>query len=451
MARAYEVNFDGIVGQTHNYSGLAFGNVASVDNKNAVSNPKEAALQGLNKMYALYKMGLKQAVLPPLPRPYLQVLEDIGFSGPSPVILRNCTHDDINILYAVSSSASMWTANAATVTSSVDSDDSRLQFTIANLSSKFHRSIEAPSMYIVFKRIFNDETFFRVYPALPQGSFFTDEGAANHTRLCNEYGDKGVNFFVYGRSSFTVLPNVPKKYPARQSVEASHAVVRLNAVDRKHIVYAQQNPEAVDAGVFHNDVIAVGNQNVFLYHEEAYVDTQKVIDELKRKVDELGFYVHFIQVNKDQLSLQDAVQTYFFNSQLVTLPDKTMVLIAPSECENNPKVKVYLDQLLKSDTPIKSVKYFNLRESMRNGGGPACLRLRVVMTDQELNAMHKKVLLDDELYKTLCGWVEKHYRDKLTPADLSDPLLHDEVTEALNELTGILDLGDVFQYQQKPF
>jgi succinylarginine dihydrolase len=442
MSETKEVNFDGIVGQTHNYCGLSYGNVASIDNKGAVSNPKAAALQGLKKMYELYKMGVRQAIIPPLPRPFLPVLRQIGFSGPSSVIIRNATHDDINLLYAVSSSAAMWTANAATVTPSVDSDDSRVQITIANLSAKFHRSIEAPTMYRIFQTIFKDETFFRVYPALPQGNYFSDEGAANHTRLCNEYGDKGINFFVYGRSSFTNLPNIPKNYPARQTLEASHAVVRLNAIDRKHVVFAQQNPEAVDAGVFHNDVIAVGNQNVFFYHEKAYVDKQKVIDELKRKADELHIDLKLIEVTNDQVSLQDAVKTYLFNSQLVTLPDKTMALIAPAECQENPQVKGYIESLIKQNTPIKTVKYFNLRESMCNGGGPACLRLRIVLRENELRAMHNKVLLDDKLYQTLCAWVEKNYRDHLTPNDLSDPLLHDEVKNALDELTKILDLGD---------
>jgi succinylarginine dihydrolase len=156
-------------------------------------------------------------------------------------------------------------------------------------------------------------------------------------------------------------------------------------------------------------------------------------------------------VTNDQISLQESVQTYLFNSQLVTLPDKSMALIAPSECEKNPKTKALIDSLLQQNTPLKSVTYFDLNESMRNGGGPACLRLRVVMTEQELNALHKNVLLDDQLYTTLCSWVEKHYRDSLTPQDLSDPSLHDEVDKALDELTKILDLGDVFKFQQKPF
>ncbi|MGA8031441.1 MAG: N-succinylarginine dihydrolase, partial [Casimicrobiaceae bacterium] len=44
------MNFDGIPGPTHNYSGLAQGNLAAERNAQQVSNPREAALQGLEKM-----------------------------------------------------------------------------------------------------------------------------------------------------------------------------------------------------------------------------------------------------------------------------------------------------------------------------------------------------------------------------------------------------------------
>ena len=57
--KAYEVNFDGLVGPTHNYSGLSFGNIASEQSLKDVSNPKLAAQQGLAKMKALSDKGLK--------------------------------------------------------------------------------------------------------------------------------------------------------------------------------------------------------------------------------------------------------------------------------------------------------------------------------------------------------------------------------------------------------
>ena len=53
MHTAREFNFDGLVGPSHNYAGLSFGNVASFSNVKSASNPKQAALQGLAKMRAL--------------------------------------------------------------------------------------------------------------------------------------------------------------------------------------------------------------------------------------------------------------------------------------------------------------------------------------------------------------------------------------------------------------
>lgn len=60
----YEVNFDGLVGLTHHYAGLSFGNEASTRHQNTLSNPRLAAKQGLLKMKALADLGYKQGVLP---------------------------------------------------------------------------------------------------------------------------------------------------------------------------------------------------------------------------------------------------------------------------------------------------------------------------------------------------------------------------------------------------
>jgi len=84
---------------------------------------------------------------------------------------------------------------------------------------------------------------------------------------------------------------------------------------------------------------------------------------------------------------------------------------------------------------------------MRNGGGPACLRLRVVLNDEELDAMHRGVLLNDALYERLTSWVEAHYRSELSQDDLGDPMLLEEVRKALDELTGILGLGSIYDFQ----
>lgn len=449
-SQAYEVNFDGIVGPTHNYSGLSYGNVASMEHENTESNPKAAALQGLEKMKFLHDMGFKQAVLPPHERPHLPTLKALGFTGTDADILSQAAHKDPAILAACSSAASMWVANAATVCPSIDSIEKHVQITPANLSSKFHRSIEHEFTTKVLKAIFKDPIYFKHHPALLPGNFFSDEGAANHTRFCDEYGNIGVHLFVFGRYGLSDNPIAPSRFPARQTFEASQTISRLHQIYPERIILAQQNPRAIDAGVFHNDVIAVGNRNVFLYHEAAFVGKDQVIEEIGQKVKGIcDTEMHFIEVPEKIVSLSDAVSSYFFNSQLLSTPSGSMTLIAPAECQDNSAIQDALHRILSDrDNPVNQVHYLNVRESMLNGGGPACLRLRVTLTEHELAAVHKDVFFTNGLYKKLSLWIHKHYRDKLLPEDLASPALLNEVYEALNELTKILNLGSLYSFQK---
>ena len=77
---------------------------------------------------------------------------------------------------------------------------------------------------------------------------------------------------------------------------------------------------------------------------------------------------------------------------------------------------------------------------MNNGGGPACLRLRVVLTVEQQQAVHQGVLFSESLYARLKDWVNQHYRDELAPDDLRDPALIDEVSGAFEHLSRILGL-----------
>ncbi|WP_100638193.1 N-succinylarginine dihydrolase [Marinobacter salexigens] len=441
---AVEANFDGLVGPTHNYAGLSWGNVASKSNVNAVSNPREAALQGLAKMKRLADRGYIQGVLPPHERPHIPTLEALGFNGTDAQILAQAAKSSPSILAAVASASSMWTANAATVSPSADTDDHRVHFTPANLSAKFHRSIEHRVTGRMLKSIFADEGYFAHHPALPSVNHFGDEGAANHTRLCGRYGEPGVELFVYGQIAFNEQAPAPKKYPARQTLEASQAIARLHGLKDGHLVFAQQNPAAIDAGVFHNDVIAVGNGNTLFYHEQAFLDEQRMLSDIRARL--TGVELETVRVSSADVPIADAVASYLFNSQLLNAPDG-MLLAVPGECRDVPTVSKYLDKLLASGGPITSVEVFDVKQSMRNGGGPACLRLRVVLNDDELKAMHRGVILTDALYERLITWVETHYRSELAREDLADPMLLEEVRKALDELTGILGLGSIYDFQ----
>lgn len=445
---AYEVNFDGLVGLTHNYSGLSFGNVASTANKTRVANPKKAALQGLAKMKALADMGLKQAILPPQERPCLMTLRQLGFSGTDEMILNQVAKQDFALLAHVSSASSMWVANAATVSPMADALDGRLHLTVANLNNKFHRSIESETTYRALQAIFPSSGNFSVHPALPAQSLFGDEGAANHNRLCREYGEQGVEVFVYGSDVYCDA-NRPIRYPARQTRQASEAVARLHQLDEQATVFVQQNPRVIDQGVFHNDVIAVSNGPVLFYHQDAFLRTQSVCDEIRDKLLALDCPFVPIEVSRDRVSVADAVGTYLFNSQLLTKLNGKMVLVVPQEVYEHQRVYAYLSELVEQhQSMLDEIKVFDLRESMRNGGGPACLRLRVVLTSAQLAQINPNVLMNDVRYEQLVSWVNQHYRDRLSEQDLADPQLLFANCVALDELTQILRLGAIYPFQR---
>ncbi|MFT5706255.1 MAG: succinylarginine dihydrolase [Oceanospirillaceae bacterium] len=443
--KAVEANFDGLVGPTHNYAGLSFGNVASQNNQANLANPKKAALQGLTKMKALADMGLVQGVLAPQERPDIHTLRKLGFSGSDANVLAQAALQAPRILATCCSASSMWTANAATISPSSDTADSKIHFTPANLSNKFHRSIEHEVTGNILKATFSDEQHFSHHQALPSVDHFGDEGAANHTRFCHEYGERGIEFFVYGKHAFDNTQPAPKKYPARQTIEASQSIARLHQLDSQHIVYAQQNPQVIDAGVFHNDVIAVGNANLLFCHQQAFLHQAAVKQELHEK---MGANFHIIEAPIDLISVQDAVTSYLFNSQLLSLPNGKTVLVIPQECENNPRVWAYLESIVADDNPIDQTLVFDLKQSMSNGGGPACLRLRVVMNQAEIAAANQATFMNQTLFTRLNTWVESHYRDRLTEADLVDPQLLIESRSALDELTKILKLGSIYPFQQ---
>ncbi|KJG09753.1 N-succinylarginine dihydrolase [Photobacterium kishitanii] len=442
---AYEANFDGLVGPTHNYSGLSTGNIASLTYSQQVSNPKRAALQGLDKMKALANLGLIQGVIAPQMRPDIQVLRRLGFYGSDRCVLQQAAQQAPKLLTSCCSASSMWAANAATVSPSADTDDRRIHFTPANLVNHFHRSIENQTTSRILAAIFNDENHFCHHQPLPASEQLGDEGAANHMRFCEHHGEQGVEMFVFGRYGFDHHQQAPTRYPARQTYEASAAIVRLHQLDPQQVVMAQQNPLLIDQGVFHNDVIAVANQQVLFCHQYAFLNQADVYLQLQQK---MGMDFSIIEVPDNVVSVDDAVSSYLFNSQLVTLPNGDVSLILPQECQRNPRIWQYVQQLLQARVGINRIDLFNLSQSMCNGGGPACLRLRVVLTEQEQRAVNPAVLLTDTLFKRLREWIDLHYRDRLVEADLADPSLLLQSYTALDELTYILKLGSVYDFQQ---
>jgi succinylarginine dihydrolase len=440
-----EINFDGIPGPTHNYAGLAEGNVAAQKHARQVANPREAALQGLAKMRALAARGFAQAVLPPHERPDVHALRSLGFAGSDADVVARAAREAPQLLAACSSAAAMWTANAATVSPSADTRDGRVHFTPANLVSHFHRALEAPTTTRVLRAIFADPEHFVVHDPLPAAAQFGDEGAANHMRFASAPDAPGVEVFVYGRSAWDLAAPAPRRYPARQTREACAAIARCHGLDSSRTVFVQQNPDAIDEGVFHNDVIAVGRGGVLFCHERAWLDQPAVLADLASKV---GAAFTPIVVAEADASVADAVATYVFNSQLLQKPDGRLLLVAPAEIREQPAARAYVERLLASGGPIDEMIVFDLRQSMRNGGGPACVRLAVALNEDERGAVRARVVLDDTLAAELDAWIRRRYRDRLAPEDLGDPALLDESRRALDELTALLRLPSIYPFQR---
>lgn len=446
MSATVEMNFDGLIGSTHNYAGLSEGNLASTNNAKLVSHPRQAAKEGLAKMFRLHQLGLKQGVLLPQERLHMPTLRHLGFTGSDSEVIAKVSSSAPHLLAMCYSASSMWAANAATVSPSADTADGRVHFTPANLKSMFHRSIEAETTSRLLKVIFNNSACFAHHDALRGGVHLGDEGAANHNRLCSNYGDQGVELFVYGRRDFGDSRR-DTDFPARQSLEASMAIARRHQLHDDKVVMARQSAKVIDAGGFHNDVVSVSNKNVLFMHELAFQDKADLIDGVTQAFE--GQPLHFVQVPDRSVSLENAIQSYLFNSQLVNLPNsEDMTLILPMESRENPAVHNYLLDLIEQDTPIKNLEFVDVRQSMRNGGGPACLRLRVVLTEQELARVNANFILDDQLFSRLNRWVDKHYRDELRTSDLADPDLLDESRAALDELTQIMDIGSFYSFQR---
>ena len=441
-----EANYDGLIGPTHNYGGLSRGNLASASNAGEIAHPKEAALQGLTKMKRMADTGLVQGVLPPQARPDMSQLRMMGFTGSDTDVLKTAWAATPLLVRNMSSASSMWAANAATVSPSADCKDGRLHLTPANLSTMLHRSIEGEQTGRALRAAFPCVAHARVHEPLSMQSSFSDEGAANHVRLCAEHGAPGVEIFVYGRDAFA---KADTRFPARQTLQASHIIATRHGLDGAHTLFVRQSPKAIDAGAFHNDVVCVGALDTLFFHEFAFADKDVCIDRIKRAADGL-FEPHFVEVSDEDLPIKEAISSYLFNSMLVRFPgNERLSLIAPTETENNTFTKAYCDRLIASNGPIGEVIYVDVRQSMRNGGGPACLRLRVVLTEAERKAANQDMLLDDTLYEKLTRWVKAHYRDDLALNDLGDPALMDESFTALDELTGILGLGSGFYLFQR--
>jgi succinylarginine dihydrolase len=444
-----EFQFDGLVGLTHNYGGLSPGNVASTSHGGQVSHPRAAALEGLNKMRLVRDLGVPQAVLPPHDRPSLASLRRLGFHGSDEEVIAAAARDGGFCLRICSSASAMWAANAATVVPSSDAVDGRTHIAVANLHHMFHRSIEPSCTSRALRAIFADPSRFVVHDPLPGGGQFADEGAANHFRLATSGGTAHV--FAWGRANWceeepgAAPPAAPRRHPARQTREASLALARVHRLDPARCLFPRQHPEGIDAGAFHTDVLAVGCGRFLMLHELAFADTPRLLDGLRRL---LGDELFVVCATERDLSVHAAVAAYPFNSQLLELAGGSVAIVAPEDAREEPQARAFLERVVAAGGPVTALHYVDVRQSMCNGGGPACLRLRVPLTNDEARAISAEVVLSDALDDALSAWIRRHYRDRLRPTDLADPELAREGMRALDELTSLLRLGSIYDFQR---
>lgn len=411
-----EINFDGIIGPSHNYAGLSFGNVASMGHAGQISEPRAAALQGIDKMRSNIALGLAQGILLPHPRPHREWLARLGttIETAEPALAAN----------AMSASA-MWAANAATVSPAPDTADGKCHLTVANLRTMPHRSHEWRPTLAQLRLAFAAGAF-DVHGPVP--SAFGDEGAANHMRVADRHGRAGVEIFVYGISGGA--------FPARQHVEASKAVARLHNLNAARTIFVQQSQEAIAAGAFHNDVVAVANEHVLFAHELAFADKRPLIDACAANV--AGF--EYVEVAAADVPLEDAIRSYLFNAQLVTPPDGEMTLIVPTEARETPSVWQWLERHVAGNGPIRRVAVVDVRQSMANGGGPACLRLRVV-ADPE--AVDPRFMVDEAKLDRIAAVVRTLWPEQVAHDELQQPALIADVERARSALLAELDLSQL--------
>lgn len=440
MTYSGEINFDGIIGPTHNYAGLSQGNLASQKNLHQTSNPQAAALQGLDKMRLIMEQGIPQGFFLPHERPHLPTLRKLGFGGTDEEVINQVAKKNPALLKNIYSASSMWAANAATFSPSIDSYDQNIHITPANLNSMFHRSIEHEFTKVQLELMFGVAA--QVHAPIKNISGYGDEGAANHLRVSAQHLKPGFQIFVFGSSAFEVHQGII----ARQAEEISQAVSTQHQLDPDRVLFLKQNEQAINSGSFHNDIVSLANEEVFIFHQEAFADRvelERVLHHLKDHV--LGF--HPIEILSEDISLDNLVSSYLLNSQLITVKNNEMMMLLPEEVQNHPNCMRWLDEI-RSSSPIKHLEFVDIRQSMMNGGGPACLRFKTVVNSDEFDQINKKFILSPEKLMNMRALVSKHFRDKLNPEDLLDIKLMQESFSFLDELTQLLELGCIYHFQK---
>ena len=368
-------------------------------------------------MRANLRLGLAQGFFMPLDRPNTAWLAGLA---------TDMANAEPHIRAAAFSASAMWAANAATVSPAPDTADGRCHLSAANLLTMAHRSHEWVGTQAQLKLAFADTQHFAVHGPVPPP--YGDEGAANFMRLCPSHGEIGLEIFVYGKAG--------GPFPARQHIESSKAIARAHGLSHDHTLFIQQSEAAIAAGAFHNDVVAVANERVLFTHEQAFEEPEAAYAAIRDRMPEAEIVI----VPTDRVSLADAVQSYLFNAQLVTLPSGEMALILPTEAQENANVWGWLQEHVAGNGPIRKLVPVDVRQSMANGGGPACLRLRVVADPVTVDP---RFMADEAKLDRMAEVIATHWPESIKPDQLGDSALVAQVQAARSVLLTACDLREL--------
>ena len=428
-----EVQLDRLVGPTHHFGGLGVGNIASHRHAGQISHPRAAALQGLDKMKIVADLGIPQLILPPQRRPDVAFLRRAGFIGSEAELLKQAIESDAALASAALSSSAMWVANAATASAGIDNPFGHAMLTVSNLYASLHRAIEPKSTFEELRHCL--PASLSILKHVTGGVEMRDEGAANHMRLGTGQNERGLHIFVYGDGA----PSPKRRWP-RQTRRACEAIARQHRLDPADTFFLKQHPDAIDAGAFHNDVVAASHHDLLLHHEIAFHEAEATMVAMEQRFQKrFGRPLRRFVVGGKELSIEDAVSTYLFNSQIVSAPDQPPVIICPSQVQHNSGARNIVESWSRGEGLFRDVRYVDLSQSMAGGGGPACLRLRVPMTEHEISQVPESKRWNSQLDQRLREVIQQTYPAEFRPTDMLDIAFVEGMLAAHGSVTAVLE------------
>ena len=120
----------------------------------------------------------------------------------------------------------------------------------------FHRSLEAPTTTAVLRAIFADAAHFVGARSVACRAAVRRRRRGQSHAIRGRFERARRRVLRLRQTRHRRRHRARTRFPARQTREAFAAIARRHGLAPARTVFAQQNPVAIDAGVFHNDVIS---------------------------------------------------------------------------------------------------------------------------------------------------------------------------------------------------